>query len=197
MEETSRLSRLINDLLDLSKIEAGGVDWNLIPIDNPADLIYHVIKTFTALAEEHELELTTDVAPSLPTIRGDRDRLIQVVTNLCSNAVKFTPPGGRILVSAKAGDYHGRPVVEVSVTDTGRGIPEGDLETIFDRFRQAGTGQAAGKTAGTGLGLAICREVVTYHDGTIWAEIPPRGGARVVFVIPTSQPEVLDSVTHG
>jgi signal transduction histidine kinase len=186
IEESRRLSRLINDLLDLAKIEAGGIDWELKPIEDPAILLTHVTETFKALATEHNLDIRVRTGARLPPILGDHDRLIQVITNICANAVKFTPRGGRITVEAEATTQENTPWVKFSVTDTGHGIPSNQLEAVFDRFHQVQPGQGEHKPTGTGLGLAICREVVSYHGGDIWAENTAEGGTRITFVVPAT-----------
>jgi signal transduction histidine kinase len=186
MYEADRLGRLINDLLDLAKIEAGRVEWNFEPIDDPVDLIAHVVTTFKPLAAESNVDLTLDCTASLPRVTGDKDRLIQVLTNLLSNAMKFTPSGGSITVGGERMELRGKDVVRFVVQDTGPGIPEHELEKVFDRFHQVKVKKTAtNKPKGTGLGLAICREVVNHHGGEIWAEAAPVGtGARMVFYIP-------------
>ncbi len=185
MNEADRLGRLINDLLALAKIEAGRVEWTFEPIDDPVDLLAHVVTTFKPLAAESGVDLVLDCPASLPRITGDKDRLIQVLTNLLSNAMKFTPGGGRIVVGGERVDVRGKEVVRIVVQDTGPGIPEHELEKVFDRFHQVKVKKTAtNKPKGTGLGLAICREVVNHHGGEIWAEAAPVGtGARMVFYL--------------
>ncbi len=183
--ETGRLARLIDDLLDLAKIEAGRIDWELEPIEDPAELIDHVVQTFKPLVTEHDIKLSAKTARPLPAINGDGDRLIQVVTNLMDNAVKYTPKGGRIQLLADETTHAGTRVIRVRVTDTGPGIPDEQLDIVFDRFHQVRREEGEDRPmGGTGLGLAICREVVNYHGGTIWAERPSKGGTRITFVIP-------------
>jgi signal transduction histidine kinase len=185
MSEADRLGRLINDLLDLAKIEAGRIEWNFEPIRDSVDLIAHVATTFKPLAAESNVDLSLDCPASLPGIHADRDRLIQVLTNLLSNAMKFTPADGRITVSGRHENVNGTDSVLFAVQDNGPGIPAEELEKVFDRFHQVKAKKTAtNKPKGTGLGLAICREVVTHHGGEIWAEAAPGGGARMVFYIP-------------
>ncbi|MFQ5479060.1 MAG: ATP-binding protein [Candidatus Binatia bacterium] len=181
MEETNRLSRLINDLLDLAKIESGKVEWKLERIASPLDIFTHVYSTFKPLFTEQGIDFSLKSADNLPAIVGDRDRLIQVITNLCSNAIKFTPAGGKVEIAVSAETRNGHPVIRVVVTDSGSGIPEDQLEHVFGRFHQVSTDN---KPKGTGLGLAICREVIEHHWGKIWAEPCGRGGTRMVIVLP-------------
>jgi signal transduction histidine kinase len=182
IEESERLTRLINDLLDLSKIESGGGEWKLEPIAEPQELLEHVLATFRPLYLESGVELELDYELPLPVIFGDRDRLIQVFANLCSNSLKFTPRGGQVRIEAREVPYGESTALRVAVTDTGPGIPEEEREVVFERFRQGGSGA---KPRGTGLGLAICREVMRYHAGAIWAEGPLDGGTRMVVVVPS------------
>jgi signal transduction histidine kinase len=182
IEESERLTRLINDLLDLSKIESGGGEWKLEPIAEPQELLEHVLATFRPLYLESGVELELDSELPLPVIFGDRDRLIQVFANLCSNSLKFTPRGGQVRIEAREVPYGESTALRVAVTDTGPGIPEEEREVVFERFRQGGSGA---KPRGTGLGLAICREVMRYHAGAIWAEGPMDGGTRMVVVVPS------------
>jgi signal transduction histidine kinase len=190
--ESRRLGRLINDLLDLAKIEAGRVEWNIERIDDPFDqLLAHVATTFRALVEEKGITMELSAPKDLPALDCDRDRMIQVLTNLCSNAMKFTPEGGRITISGEAKMHGSYRILQIAIQDTGHGIPEEELEKIFDRFHQVKAkgdrNRDVNKPKGTGLGLAICREVVNHHGGEIWAEAPEEGGARMVFFIPLAQ----------
>ena len=164
--ESERLGRLINDLLDLAKIEAGKVEWHMEELGDPVELFAHVVTTFKPLAEESEIDFSLDCKASLNPLHGDRDRLIQVLTNLCSNAMKFTPSGGSIILSAEQGEKNGQPVLFVAIDDTGPGIPDEELGKVFDRFHQVKQRTSnKDKPKGTGLGLAICREVVNHHGG--------------------------------
>ncbi len=181
IEETGRLTRLINDLLDLSKIEAGKIAWDMEPVERPSELIEHVITTYRPLFAESGTGLTFNMDEDLPRIRADRDRLIQVFTNLLSNALKFTPQGGRVAVTAEHHEMDGLRRFRVTVTDSGPGIPVAEREQVFERFHQGATRD---KPRGTGLGLAICREVIEHHGGRIWAEAPEAGGTRMVLTLP-------------
>jgi signal transduction histidine kinase len=188
LDETDRLGRLINDLLDLAKIESGKVEWNMERIDDATELITQVVDTYRPLAEERGIDIELGGSGPLPAVVVDRDRMLQVLTNLCSNAVKFTPRGGRITVSGERTKVRDTPALLVKVQDTGPGIPSDELEKVFDRFHQVKVKHDGNKPKGTGLGLAICREVVSHHGGEIWAEAPPEGGARMVFYVPAAEP---------
>lgn len=184
--ETDRLTRLINDFLDLSKIEAGHIQWATEPVE-----INHVIRSAVdateALASGTNLTLITRVDPDLPPVLSDRDRCTQVVTNLISNAIKFTPEGGNIYISA-GNSERANDMVKISVTDTGMGIPEEEQERIFQKFTQVGDG-LKDKPPGTGLGLAICQKIVEYYHGRIWVESQPNKGSTFSFTLPIAKKE--------
>lgn len=197
MDESARLGRLINDLLDLAKIEAGRVEWNHKRIDNPMVLVEHVVSTFRPLAEERDISLTLEAPNRLPTITLDSDRIIQVMTNLCSNALKFTSEKGAIHIAAGETIHRGQHVIEISVSDNGPGIPTEEQEKVFDRFHQVKVKRDGNKPPGTGLGLAICREVVNHHGGEIWCEPIDPNGCRMVFSLPVDQPTSALSFPTG
>lgn len=179
--ETDRLARLISDILDLTKIEAGKLTWHITNLSIP-EIIRTSVTNMQSLAENRSLLITTDLDPALPLLYGDRDRLVQVVTNILSNAVKFTPPGGNIRIAARLTEKP-KPQISVAVTDTGVGIAAADLELIFEKFRRAGD-VLTNNTEGTGLGLAISRQIVEYHGGTIWASSAPGKGSTFTFTLP-------------
>ena len=176
VEESQRLTTLINDTLDLAKIEAGRMDWREEPVD-----LGEVIGRATAslLDADDGPQVVVIVADDLPTVLGDRDRLIQVVINLISNAVKFTPTG-TITVTA---DPYPEGVV-VGVADTGVGIAPEDHGKVFEQFGQAGD-TLTDKPRGTGLGLPICREIVEHHGGRLWLDSAVGAGSMFRFTIPT------------
>lgn len=188
IEESQRLGRLIDDLLDLAKIEAGRVDWNMERIEDAGEILEHVAATFETMFSELSIKLEVTIDRPIPAIMGDRDRLIQVVTNLCGNALKYTPVDGTVHLIARRVDYQGNPGVMLAVQDTGPGIPANQLEHVFERFHQVKESTNANKPKGTGLGLAICREVTAHHQGRIWAEAPETGGTRMVLVLPACGP---------
>jgi signal transduction histidine kinase len=178
VEEGERLTALINDTLDLAKIEAGRMEWRRDPVEI-GDVIGRAAQATASLVEGSGVQLTVDVDEALPTLTGDRDRLIQVVINLISNAVKFTPEGS-ITCAARLDDAGD---VVVSVTDTGIGIAPEDHAKIFEQFGQAGD-VLPEKPRGTGLGLSICREIVEHHGGRLWLESEIGRGSRFSFSLP-------------
>ena len=188
VSEGERLTKLIDDVLDLAKIEAGKFTWNMASV-SIAEVIDRATSATSSLFEARKLNLVTDVEPDLPTITGDQDRLIQVVINLISNAVKFTDAGSiKCAVRREAED------LVVSVTDSGIGIAPADQPKVFEKFKQVGD-TLTDKPKGTGLGLPICKEIVEYHGGRIWVESEPGKGSTFSFTLPiagkTGQLELL------
>lgn len=179
LEEVGRLRRLVDDLLDLSRMEAGQVRMVRGPVDLAA-LARRVKERFLSVAEEKGITLSYTGAENLPPATGDPDRLEQVLINLVDNAVRHTPSGGEVVLEAGCGPEG----VFVKVGDSGPGIPEDELPRIWERFYKAD--RARQRTgAGSGLGLAIARQIVELHGGRIWAENRPEGkGAVFAFVLP-------------
>jgi signal transduction histidine kinase len=185
VQESQRLSRMINQVLDLSKIEAGQMEWDLAPVDL-REVVAHAVDTNRALFDEKRIDLSVQ-AETLPTIVvADRDRIIQVVTNLLSNAAKFTPSGGRVEVRTAAEGNVGA----VEVRDSGVGIAPDEIEAVFEKFRQVGDTLTA-KPHGTGLGLPISREIVQRLGGSLTAQAQPGHGSsfRMALPLATDQPE--------
>jgi signal transduction histidine kinase len=178
--EADRLTALVNDTLDLAKIEAGRMEWRTDPIDVGEVVTRATASTAGLLADETGPRLEVNVEPGLPAIRGDRDRLVQVVINLISNAVKFTPRGTITVEARRAAE-----AVEVSVSDTGAGIAPEDQARIFEPFGQARSDTVADAPRGTGLGLPICREIVEHHGGRLWLESTVGAGSTFRFTLPT------------
>jgi GAF domain-containing protein len=174
------LLSLINDILDLSKIEAGRMELDLGIFDLP-NVIATAVLLVRERAERRGIALHVAADERVGEIQGDERKVKQVLLNLLSNAIKFTPEGGRVEVQAKA--MNGS--VEVSVTDTGTGIALEDQEAIFEEFRQVGT--AAKKVEGTGLGLALSRKFIELHGGRIWVQSQVGAGSTFTFTIPTRQ----------
>ncbi|MCK6571770.1 PAS domain-containing sensor histidine kinase [Myxococcota bacterium] len=174
--EGERLGRLVNDVLDLSKLEAGKLRLNFETIDVPA-IVAGAVQATSTLYQGRHLLVVPDLPEVCPEGWGDRDRLSQVVVNLVSNAIKYTERGEiRIAVSV------GHEELTVSVRDAGAGIPPDEVPRIFERFRQAGDAQK-GRPAGTGLGLPICKELVHLHRGRIWVESTLGLGSTFSFTV--------------
>jgi signal transduction histidine kinase/DNA-binding response OmpR family regulator len=178
VSEGERLTKLIDDVLDLAKIEAGKFTWNMERIEI-SDVIERAFAATAALFEAKKLEPVREVPAGLPALTGDRDRLIQVVINLISNAVKFTDAGS-VKCSVRL-----RPdgMLQVSVADSGIGIAPADQPKVFERFKQVGD-TLTDKPKGTGLGLPICKEIVEHHGGRIWVESELGQGSTFSFTLP-------------
>ena len=179
VSEGERLTKLIDDVLDLAKIEAGKFTWNMASV-SMADVIERATAATASLFDAKKLTLVREFEPDLPTITGDQDRLIQVVINLISNAVKFTDAGSITCAASP----RGRDLV-ISVTDSGIGIAPADQPKVFEKFKQVGD-TLTDKPKGTGLGLPICKEIVEYHGGRIWVESEPGKGSTFSFTLPIS-----------
>jgi signal transduction histidine kinase len=172
------LLSLINDILDLSKIEAGRMELELTQFDVEM-AVDNTVTLVRDRAARHDLTLAVEVEPGLPSVVGDERKIKQILLNLLSNAVKFTPDGGRIGV--RAGRVEGG--VEVAVSDTGIGIAPEDQAAIFEEFRQVGT-DVVRKREGTGLGLALTKRFVELHGGEIRVESEPGKGSTFTFTLP-------------
>ena len=175
------LLSLINDILDLSKIEAGRMELELTKFDLPT-VLENALLLVRERATRHGVKLDRVVDERLAEFAGDERKIKQVLVNLLSNAVKFTPEGGQIQVNARLGDGS----VIISVTDTGIGIAKEDQEAIFEEFRQVGSNYAE-KREGTGLGLTLTRKFVEMHGGRIWVESEPGKGSTFTFILPIKQ----------
>ena len=175
-----RLLGLVNDLLDVSKIESGEMNLRLAEID-PALLIADAAKQLAPLARESRIELIHEIEPHLPMLQADADLLIRVLVNLLGNALKFTPSGGTITLSVRSDTD--TPVLIFAVRDTGEGIPREAFERIFEKFGQVEERQA-GRKMSTGLGLTFCRMVVEAHGGRIWIESELGQGSTFSFSMP-------------
>jgi two-component system, NtrC family, sensor histidine kinase GlrK len=178
-EESNRLIALVNSLLDLSKMEAGMMNYSFEKA-SLGPLIHKAIIEITPLVEAKGIRLESEIAQELPVVRLDRERMLQVLRNLIGNAVKFTPRAGRVKVAARSVDGK----VEVSVQDTGPGVPDESLKTIFDKFQQ-GSRDGTFSTNGTGLGLAIANHIIVSHGGHIWVENHPEQGTTFFFLLPS------------
>lgn len=196
-----RLSRLINDILDISRIEAGRIDLAMAPLDM-AEIVKETVVTMQPQAQAKGIEMTVSMAEGLPLIKGDPDRIRQVLVNLLGNAIKFTPQGSWVEIRSQcltAGEQPPPPGPElatasdwllVSVTDTGMGIATEELDRIFDKFYQAG-GFADRRVGGSGLGLSIVQGIVEAHGGLIWAQSAGENqGSTFTFALPVVEAPV-------
>ena len=177
LESTERLTRLINDILDLERIESENVPLDLSTHD-ALDLITASAVELAAMAQD--VDVTIEIGEASGRVVADRDRVAQALTNLIGNAVKFSEPGGRVTLCAEPATAE----VTFRVIDTGRGIPPDRLEAIFERFQQVDSTDAREK-GGTGLGLTISRGIIERHGGRIWAESTVGAGTTVCFTLPT------------
>ena len=185
------LLALLNDLLDLAKLESGKIDFKFGPT-NINSLVDDVKEENSALALQRNLTIRCEHLDSGQTIMLDSDKIKQVLRNLLDNAMKFSPIGGAIDITTSRFEDS----IVVSVIDRGAGIPEGELESIFDKFVQSSKNKTS--SGGTGLGLPICREIITAHKGRIWAENNPDKGAKLSFEIPLSlEDKELEVVLAG
>jgi signal transduction histidine kinase len=177
-QNLKNLSKLLDDLLDLSRIEAGHYHIDRQP-ERLDVLIHRTIRSRAAEANARSIKLESALAENLPRVSADPLRITQVLSNLVDNALKFTPEGGCVTISA----HRLARAVEVMVGDTGIGIPAAELEKVFERFYQI-KNPALAPQEGAGLGLAICREIVRLHNGQIWATSAEGGGAQLHFTLP-------------
>jgi PAS domain S-box-containing protein len=184
-----RLTNLLNDLLDLSRIESGKIWMNFEEIDvkGPIEFTLSSLKT---KANEKSIQLKMDFPTELPTVYADREKLEQILTNLIGNAIKFTPDGGDISVSARP-FHENRNEVAISVRDSGIGIPEEQLNKVFDKFHQV-EDSLQRSVSGTGLGLAITKGLVEAGHGKIWVESEVGKGSTFTFTLPISEGEKRD-----
>ncbi|WP_260447087.1 PAS domain S-box protein [Nostoc sp. 2RC] len=177
VSEAERLTSLINDVLDIAKMEAGKVEWQMQPLDL-TELLDWATTSTAALFETNGLKLIIDIEPELPQVIGDRNRLLQVLINLISNAIKFTESGS---ITCRINQQN--EAICISVIDTGVGIAPEDQPKVFEKFRQVGD-TLTDKPKGTGLGLPICKQIVEHHGGRIWVESELGQGSTFSFIIP-------------
>jgi signal transduction histidine kinase/FixJ family two-component response regulator/GGDEF domain-containing protein len=185
----NRLTNILNNLLDLSKIESGrmGLNFEEINLRDPIELI---LSSFKPQADGKSIQIKMEVEKDLPPVYGDREKIVQIMMNLVGNAIKFTPQGGTISVSAKP--YHGDGnMVAISVRDSGIGMPEDRLEKVFEKFYQV-EGSLHRSVGGTGLGLAITKGLVEAHHGKIWVESDVGKGSTFTFTLSISKGEKRD-----
>ena len=184
IKESERLTRLINQVLDLAKIESGNAEWHTGEIDM-REVIEDAVTATSQLFKENNVQLELKLPDSVPVIAADRDRLMQVMLNLLSNAAKFCTGDGRGRVTITLASL--RDALQVDVQDNGIGISEADQKVIFEKFRQVGDTLTA-KPQGTGLGLPICRQIIGHFGGRLWVHSRLAAGATFSFTIPLAQP---------
>ncbi|MEO5905930.1 MAG: GAF domain-containing protein, partial [Saprospiraceae bacterium] len=195
ISEGERLTHLINDVLDLAKIEAGKMEWNQENV-SMSSVAERAIAATTSLFDQKSLKLIKQIDDHLPEITGDKDKLIQVIINLISNSVKFTDKG-----SITCRVYREKDEIIISISDTGIGIAPEDFATVFEQFKQVGGDTLTDKPKGTGLGLPICKEIVEHHGGRIWLESKRGKGSTFSFALPitkttASRPIHLDDLVR-
>jgi two-component system sensor histidine kinase ResE len=182
-DESGRMHRMVLDLLDLARLDAGTLDLQHSPMDLAA-LLNNIAEKMAPQARSGNLEIQVD-ASNLPMITGDGDRLSQIFTNLVDNAIKFTPAGGSINIQATQSGS----VIQVEVTDTGEGISPEALLHVFSRFYQADLSRTGGQKHGAGLGLAIVKEILEAHGGKIVVRSELGKGSTFIVNLPLEMPE--------
>jgi signal transduction histidine kinase len=191
LQQTERLSRLVEQLLDLSRLESGDVPMDREHVDLKS-LISSVIAEVQVARGDHLVAVRMEVPPEMPAVWADRERVHQVVFNLLDNAVRFTPPGGEVVVSAAVAGVR----CEIRVVDPGPGIPPEHLPFLFERFYRVDSARSRGD-GGTGIGLAIARSVVEAHGGRIWADSEVGVGSVFTFDLPLATSKVRSTLTTG
>jgi two-component system phosphate regulon sensor histidine kinase PhoR len=186
--ETGHLTQMVNELLDLSRIESGSAQLLLDDVDL-VKVVSATVERLRLFAERQGLRILLELPNEVARVRGDEDRLGQVLINLLHNAVKFSPNGGEIVVGVREGDLDGKRAVIVWVRDPGIGVPRADLDRIFERFYKVDRARVRGR-GGTGLGLSIARHVIESHAGRIWAESVEGAGSTFSFAIPVASRSV-------
>jgi len=184
--QAKRLTRLINDLLDLSRIESGRVQMKREPI-SLLDIAVSRMEEIRPQAEAKGVKMELQVKGDIPMTVGDEERIGQVITNLLSNAVKFTPPGGTVTVRLTPHEK----MLLTEVIDTGPGIPPEQRDKIFDKFYQLSDVHTR-QQGGSGLGLSIAKSIVEAHNGRIWVESEEGKGSNFKFLLPLISPEELN-----
>jgi signal transduction histidine kinase len=187
LEETERLTNLVNQLLEVSHLESGTVRIVRESVDIPA-VVEQVVTALELLAQDKNIQLETDVCDQLPILLGDKDKIQSIISNLLSNAIKFTPQGGRVSVSVRQQTDE----LLIRVSDTGVGIPREELPRIFERFYRGR--RTSEQVKGTGLGLAIVKELVTMHGGRVGVESEPGRGTTFTVVLPVAGEPQLEPV---
>lgn len=175
-EESQRMGRLVRELLDLARMEAGHLELDIHQL-SLSIFVHRVLRKFQTIAKEQQVQLKSEMPPDLPTVYWDEDKIEQVLTNLIDNAIRHTPADGTVKLEIHTEDDQ----VILSLQDTGCGIPEEDLPFIFERFYKADKARTRGQSGGTGLGLSIAKHIVTAHQGKI--EVMSQIGKGTTFII--------------
>ena len=181
--ESERMHRMVLDLLDLAKLDAGTADMKMSPV-NMRVLLNSIAEKFAPQSKRAGVKIVTDIPADLPPLIADGDRMAQVFTNLVDNALKFTPQGGAITLRA----FMDMDMMNISVTDTGAGISQENLPHIFERFYQADPARRGGEAHSAGLGLAIVHEIVAAHGGRISVQSRKGAGTTMEVILPLVPP---------
>ena len=189
VNNTDRLVRLINDILDIERMDSGRVTMQKRPVEI-GDLMVQAVEVMRPMAEKNGVIL--QLSPITATVLADPDRIIQTFTNLLSNAIKFSPPSSKITLSGVTSSDH----VRLTIADQGRGIPADKLQSIFERFQQVDASDSREK-GGTGLGLAICRTIIQQHEGEIWAESQLGEGSKFHITLPLAEAATSPDTGHA
>ena len=190
-QETQRLETMVENILDLTRLDRHALRVHPEMVD-AEEIIDQVLEMYEETAQKRSIELRNHVKDDLPLLWADKNHLIQMLTNLVDNALKYTPPGGQVWVAAGSMEGDGNDILEIAVGDTGLGIPEQEQQKVFERFYR-GSNNNPGST-GTGLGLAIVRELMAQHGGTVTLESQPGEGSTFALRFPIREPEeVLDA----
>jgi len=184
-----RILTLVDALLDIAKMESGEMRLELTQIE-PKELLEQVSRDFLPQARSIGVVLQTNIEDGLPAIQGDVGKIVRVLANLFDNALKFTPTGGQVILSA---EQTPKQMLKIQISDNGPGIPTEYREKVFDRFSQVPGHK--GRQRGSGLGLTFCRLVVEAHGGKIWVEANPSGGSVFTFSLPIRGPSSSESTS--
>lgn len=184
MDESLRLVRLTNTLIDLSRIESQRVKLHMIPV-SLAEVVADTVAALERQLAEKDISIEVVLTPDLPRVQADPDRLEQVLLNLLDNAVRHTPTHGRVIITAEPSSPNADHV-QVAITDNGPGIPEEELPFVWERFYKVDKARRQNRTGGTGLGLVIVKQLVELHGGSVRAENVATGGARFIFSLPVA-----------
>ena len=183
--ESERMHRMVLDLLDLAKLDAGTAEMHMAPV-NVRALLNSIAEKFAPQSQRAGVDITVNVLEPLPSLIADGDRMAQVFTNLTDNALKFTPQGGTVALNA----FIETDKMHIAVKDTGMGISEEDVPHIFQRFYQADPARKGGEAHGAGLGLAIAHEIIVAHGGRISVRSHKGAGTTMEVILPLSPPTV-------